>query len=304
MTDRDALSKLPEFAWRGESYPVSSTKHSFRHETAEHRVSYGGLSLVEPLGPQNPTFSYDIPMDQGVARGPYSDLVKKVPLLARAMYDRTPGQLMDPLFGAWTVIPVEFAADTEATRRSGAACRVSYVWAPDLDQDVRRTGGVDTIADLASDAAALEQEVEIVARRYDPEARPPRINALDLISSITGQLSRNIEKVQAQVQRLTYQVEKTERFCVKLVKQTKDPDAFRLHRESRRIRASAVRTQKALNSLTRDITQVALAQTKSVLSVAFEFGMTVKELLSLNTELAASPVVEAGTVINVIRPAA
>ncbi len=299
MADRDALSKLPEFKWRGKEYPIKSSRHSFRHENAEHRVSYGGLTLVEPLGPQNPTFSYVLPMDQGIARGPYSNLFAKVPTLARDMYDRTPGELTDPVFGIWTVIPVDFSSDLEATSRSGVECQVSFLWAPELDKDVKRRGGVDTVSGLASDAAALEKGITLVARKYDLPSKPPRIDALDLVVNVTGQVSRQIEKVQASLKRFTYQVEKTERFCRTLIKQTRDPDAFGAHREARRIRAAAIRTSKDLNAAASDVVQVSIQNAKSVLSVAFEFGMTAKELMAMNPTLAASPIVPPGTIVSV-----
>jgi hypothetical protein len=304
MADRDALGKLPEFKWRGKAYPISNSRHSFRHELAEHRVSYGGLTLVDPLGPQNPTFSYTLPMDQGIARGPYTDLLKKIPTLARDMYDRTPGELTDPLFGTWTVVPSEFSSDLDAKMRSGVPVQLAFLWAPDLDKDVKRHGGVDSVAGLVSDANALDAVVEVIARKYDKNAKPPRINPLDAVSSVTGQLSRGIEKTQAKLKRITYQCEKTEAYTRRLLKQTRDPDAFGAVRESRRIRASAIRLQRDLNATSRDLVQVTIGQAKAVLTVAAEASMTAKELLALNVELAASPLVAAGTIVTIIKPKA
>jgi len=300
MPTRDPLALLPEFKWRGVEYPISNARYSFRHEQAEHRIAYGGITLVEPLGPLNPTFSYSLPMDQGVARGPYKDLFKKLPALAAAMYDRTPGEIIDPVYGAWTVQPGEYTSDIEATLRSGAVVAISFVWAPEIDQDVPRTGNVESISDLAEDAQVLDATVERVARKYDKKAKPPSINPLDLISSVTGQISRNIAKTQAQLKTFTAKVEKTERYLNTLIKQTRDPDAFGAHREARRIRASAVRQQKQINALAKDIATITVEQTKNVITLAAEVGLTVKELLSLNVELAKSPLVLPGTTVNVV----
>ena len=105
--------------------------------------------------------------------------------------------------------------------------------------------------------------------------------------------------MQASLKRFTYQVEKTERFCRTLIKQTRDPDAFGAHREARRIRAAAIRTSKDLNAAASDVVQVSIQNAKSVLSVAFEFGMTAKELMAMNPTLAASPIVPPGTIVSV-----
>lgn len=300
-TKRDALSLLPVFQWRGKKYPIESSRHSFRHDTAEHKVSYGGITLMEPLGPQNPTFQYVIPMDQGIARGPYQDLIKEIPNLAHDMYDRTPGPLVDPLYGQWTCLPLDFSSDLEARRRSGVPITVSFTWAPDLDTDVRRVGGVDTVSGLASDAGALDEAVTKLFRRHDTAARPPSINPLDLVASVAGTISHNIEKVQAQLKAFTAKVEATEAAVDKLINQTRDPDAFGVKREARRIRRSAIRTQKELVALTQDVGTITIAQQKNLLTIAAEEGMTIKELLSLNASLAKSPIVAAGTTVQVLK---
>jgi hypothetical protein len=155
-----------------------------------------------------------------------------------------------------------------------------------------------------SDANALDAAVEVIARKYDKGAKPPRINPLDAVSSVTGQISRGIEKTQAKLKRITYQCEKTEAYTRRLLKQTRDPDAFGAVRESRRIRASAIRLQRDLNATSRDLVQVTIGQAKAVLTVAAEASMTAKELLALNVELAASPLVAAGTIVTVIKPKA
>lgn len=301
MANRDALSQLPEFSWRGELYPLESARHSFRHDNSEHRISYGGKSIIEPLGPQNPTFSYTIPMDQGVAKGPYKDLFTKVSKLARSLYDRTPGELVDPVYGNWIVTPTEYSSTLDARRRSGVPAEVGFVWSPDLDNDVKNTGGVGSLSGLASDAGALDEAVTILARKYDQAAKKPMMNPLSLVSNITGNLSRSIDKIKGKLQKFTYEVQKTEAFVGKLASQTRDPDAFGAHREARRIRASAIRTQKQINALVRDVGQITLAQNKNVLTVAAEAGMTVKDLLSLNTQLASDPVVKAGTIVQVYK---
>jgi hypothetical protein len=285
----------------GVAYPIANARYSFRHESAEHRVAYGGITLYEQLGPQNPTFTYTVVMDQGLARGEYSGMLTKVPDLMASMYDRTPREIEDPLYGKWTVVPVDYQSELDAQKRSGAMVTVSFAWAPEIDQDVPRDGGVASVQGLVDDANALDEEITRIARVYDRAANPPQINPLDLAASVTGQLSRNVDRMNAQLSNLASRAEKTERYANTLITQFRDPDAIGAHRSARRLRSSATRMQKQINAAARDVGQVTIDQAKNVVSVAAEFGMSVKELLSLNVELARSPMVPAGTSVNVYK---
>jgi hypothetical protein len=299
----DVLSALPEFEWRGVKYPITSARYSFRHDDAEHKLSFGEVTLREKLGPQAPTFVYTLPMRQGVAIGDYDpDLFKQVPKLEADCWDRVPGDLVDPIYGKWTCTPTEYSSEINPrTGRDGIDVQVGFVWAPNLDDDVRSTGGVQGIAGLRSDAGALDAEVEALSRKYDVPSPEPTINPLDAASAIAGQLDRNYEKISAQLSDFTRRVEKTERWTTQLIRDTRDPDAFGANRQARKVRASAERTKKEIADLTADIVQITVEQTKNVLTIAAEAGMTFKELASLNSAIAATPSVPAGTVIQVYK---
>jgi hypothetical protein len=301
MADIDALSKLPEFAWRGTEWPILDSEYSFRHENAEHKLSFGDVTFVEGLGAQNPTFRYTIPMRQGIAIGAYKDLFLKIGKLEADIYNREPGPLVDPIFGRWTARPVEFSCRADGKSRDGVDVEVSFVWAPDLDEDVRGQAAT-SLADLRSDAAALDAEIEKMTRKHDVPPPGPTINPLDAVSAVTGQVDRALEKTKLALEDFAYRVEKTERYCKKVIRVAKDPDAFGAYRTARRIRTSAERTRKNIADLTANIVPIVVGQTKTVLTVAAENAMTVKELLAMNVQLAASPMVAAGTTVNTYGP--
>lgn len=301
----DALSLLPEFEWRGVKYPISAARYSFRHEDAEHKLSFGDVTLRDKLGPQAPSFSYTIPMRQGIAVGDYApDLFKQVPQLEEDCWNREPGDLVDPVYGKWLCTPTEYTSEVNVRGgRDGIDVQVSFVWAPTLDDDVRSTGGgVQAITGLRSDAAALDAEVERLARKYDEPSPEPTINPLDAISAIAGQLERNYQKISAQLADFSRRVEKTERFTAALIKVVRDPDAFGAHRQSRRMRASSERTRKQLQDTLNATIEVALTAPKTVLTVVAESGMTLKEFASLNPSLVSVPLIPAGTTVRVYPP--
>lgn len=298
MPDLDVYSKLPEFSWRGVEYPITDSEYSFRHEDAEHKLSFGDVTIIEPLGAQNPTFRYTISMRQGISRGPYKDLFLQVPDLEAACSDRTPGPLVDPIYGHWTVKPVEYRSRAGGRDgRDGIDVEVSFVWAPTIDEDVRGTGA-RSLADLRNDAGALDAQVEAVARKYDVPPPGPTMNALDAPSAVLGQIDRQAEKVRAQLGSFAESVAKTERYLAKVIKVARDPDAFGAHRTARRIRHSAERSKKEIEDLTANIVSITIEQSKTLIATAAELGMTVKAFLSLNPTLANTPLLPPGIVVN------
>lgn len=300
MPDLDALSKLPEFEWRGKKYPVLDSEYSFRHDDAEHKLSFGEVSIIEPLGPKNPTFRYTIPMRQGISRGPYANLFLKVGELESDCYDRTPGDLVDPIFGRWVVKPNEFRVRSSGTSRDGVDAEISFIWAPNLDDDVRGVA-VSSLDDLRSEAGVLDATVDTLSREYDVPPPGPTINALDAPASILGQIDRQAERTRAQLDDFAYRVERTERYAKRVIKVARDPDAFGLYRNCRRVRASTERTKKEVEDLTADINKITLATAKNLLTVAAENAMSAKEFLTLNPRLATSPVIPPGTEVSVYR---
>jgi hypothetical protein len=298
MSDLDVYGKLPEFSWREKEYPILDSEYSFRHDDAQHKLSFGNVTLVQPLGPQNPTFRYTLSMRQGISRGPYKNLFSQIPTLEQDCYDRTPGPLVDPIYGNWTVKPVDYRSRASGKDgRDGIDVEVSFVWTPTLDDDVRGVAA-PSVEDLRDEGGKLDAEVEKIARKYDEPPPGPTINALDAPAAILGQIDRQAEKTQAQLSAFANSVEKTERFLRKIIKRTRDPDAFGAHRTARRIRASTERSKREVEDLTSNIISITVEQSKTLIATAAELGMTVKQFLSLNPSLAATPMLPQGIIVN------
>lgn len=297
----DALSKLQEFSWRGVKYPITSAQYGYRHEAAEHKLAFGDVSVVEQLGRRNPTFSYTIPMQNNIASGPYKQLFKKVLSLDAAMRDRSPGPLTDPVWGNWQVKPVSLASSTEANNRNGVMVEVQFIWAPELEQELIISGGIADVAGLTDEAGKLDAEVKRVFSKNQEPSPGPATDPLSAIAGVGQQLDRAGDKISANIQRFSYQTEKIEAATVRLVRRTRDPDGYGIIRACRRQRASAARLLRQGLDPSRIIVPVVVGQTKHVLSLASELGMTVKEFALINPTALASPLIQAGTKINAYR---
>jgi hypothetical protein len=259
------------------------------------------MSVVEQLGRRNPTFHYTIPMQNNIASGPYKDLFKKVLQLDAAMRDRSPGKLTDPVWGNWQVKPVSFSSSTEANNRNGVNVDVEFIWAPELEQELVISGGIADINGLKDEAGKLDAAVTRLFHKHEEPSPGPSQNPLLIASGVTDQLDRAGDKVSAALNHFSYQTEKIERSTERLLRKTRDPDGYGIIRACRRQRASARRLLKIGINSSRTVYQVTAAQTKNVLTVAAETGMSIKEFALLNPTLLADPLVPAGTTINAYR---
>ena len=104
----DALSLLSEFSWRGIEYPILNETAGFRNEMTEHKVSFGDLTVIQPLGARAWTFSYKIPLRNGIMRGNYTGLFERVQSLAADCRLKTKGELYSPTFGVFQAVATSF----------------------------------------------------------------------------------------------------------------------------------------------------------------------------------------------------
>lgn len=296
MTTIDALSQLPRFSWRGQEYPVIAASYSFRHEDAEHKLSFGNLALIEPMGPRNPTFRYTLAMRAGLG----AQWVELIPRLRDDCHDKTPGPLADPLYGEWTCKCTDFASSLDPrSNRDGANVDVSFLWAPSIDEDVPKESGVASIQNLRDEAAALDAEAKRVSRRYQEPAPEATADILSAAGGVLGQLDRGFGKLEATLDDFVGKVQKVENQATRLSNRFKGGDAIGLKRNARRLRGSAVRTGKQMADIGANVVQFTVNEVTNVLTVAAQAGMTFKELASLNPTIVQSPEVAPGTIVNV-----
>ena len=123
----DPFLLLPPFEWRGVVYPVTAREVSFQHEGARHRFQFKDGAAIEQLGSEPLTFSYTIPMREGIAVGPYKELFSKgLKTLLQDIQNRTRDLLVDPVYGPFNCVPTSYRDSTDMNRRDGVDIAVEF----------------------------------------------------------------------------------------------------------------------------------------------------------------------------------
>jgi len=290
----DVWKLLPYFSWRGERYPLATRSVTFAHEEVAHKFQFQDDALIEQLGAGSFTFSYMIPMREDIAKGPYKNLFAVgLSKLLKDFRDRTPGLLVDPVYGEFRCVPKLYTDDSDPNKRDGTDIRVEFTYAPEQQSTETTTTGPN-IGSIVADSGQLEVQLQQV----DWEQQEPPDGMTDILSGINGIMRRGlnvVDKLSYSLDDLSFRLQKIE----DTIDAVENPQNWRLRQSVRATREATHRLKEQLteNPLIK-IKKLTTRYTMTVSSVASNVGMTVEALLALNPGLAISPKVPKGTVIN------
>ncbi len=291
----DSLSFLPEFSWRGKIYPLVGDDFLRRWEMVPQQT----LACQYPqfTGPTNWRFQYTIPMRNGIAVKQYGEnLFGKLISLKDDCENRERGDLVDPIWGLWKCTAIEFSGKIEPDRRDGVDIQVAFLHKPELDDpEFEAQGGLLSVGQLASDAGRLDEEIKRVFHERQQVPPPATVDLLAGIAGLGKQIERQGDRFKQSLATFARRCESIESTVAKL----QDPDTAGIRRQLRRNRAAAFKLAKRVNDPGKSTKRLVLRTAKDVLSMARDAGMSVKELLTLNPGLAATPMIPVGTVVNV-----
>jgi hypothetical protein len=290
----DALSKLPDFEWRGVLYPVLSAHFGRRYETTDQKESFGKFQFIDMLGPTNWIFDYTLGMRNGISvESKYGkDLFGKIIQLEKDCANRERGDLVDPIWGLWECVALSFEGDIEALRRDGVDVKVSFKYKPEIDDTRDVSGaGILSVGQLYSEAKDLDAALALVKWKRPEDAPGATADLLGAISGFGARIQRAGDKIAAGLERYAEQMHKIDRQLSAL----KDPANASVRRSVRHCFTSAKRLTKNISDTQRQTKQIVIRHTKDVLAIAKDGGMTIQELLKLNPGLSATPMVPQGT---------
>lgn len=291
----DYLSLLPPLLWRGLNYPVSARSVSFSHDNARHKFQYRDGELIEQTGAQALTFSYTIPMRDGIATGPYKDLVTKgLPLLFEDCQNRARGPLQDPFYGQFMCVPASYRDDTDVTRRDGTDIQVEFVRSLE-------SGETDALPDfptlngLVSEAGALEKALSQTSFKQEASAD----GSNDLLTQLTGlggQIQQQGQSVSARLEGLADKMKRLD----EQIDRTEDPSKWGLQQSARNVREAALRLKAKGDNPGERILTVTKNSARTITEICAESLMSLPDFLRLNPDLVRSPLIPPGTPIRVL----
>jgi uncharacterized protein YdcH (DUF465 family) len=300
IDSRNAFASLENMQWRDVILPVADWEHRFAHEKAEHHIIYRNGVAIDQLGSQGRTFSYLLPMKQGIARKPFHDAFVDIYFrLYSAFLDKSADTLIDPVHGAILACPGEFnATATTQDGLDGPTVRVTFI--EDTPSDGVLPDKVPSFSKLTRDSNSLDDEVAVV-----PWDRPtpilPTSDPLSILSGILQQGSRMIEKTQAHFMAVADRANEVEEACEDLDRKG-IPGTNALRLSARKLRVDSTRLA---NTPPADVPGLILTMTteapKTITDILRETGMDMADLLKMNAGIAKSPIIPAGTQIFVTR---
>lgn len=293
----DVLALLPPLIWRGQIYPVTARSAWFTHDGVRHKYQFRDGEMVEQTGVQALTFSYTIPMREGLAKGPYKDLATKgLKVLFEDCQNRVRGPLNDPFYGEFQCVPTSYRDDTDVTRRDGTDIQVEFVRSLETGE-ADTVGDFSSISGLVSEAGALEKALS--ETQYKQEASADGSN--DVITQVTGAIANVKQQGTAVARRLDDLALKLKNLEEQL-SLTEDPSTWGIQDSARSVRESALRLKAKAENPGERILTVTKGTARTVSQVCAESFMSLGDFLRLNPELVRFPLIPAGTPIRIVQP--
>lgn len=303
----DVLKLLPPLMWRGINYPIISRDVGFAHESVQHKLERRNEDLVEQTGARNMTFSYTFPMREGLFKGPYKSMfIEGLRKLLADCRNKTPGILVDPVYGEYRCVPASYQDGMDLGKRDGTDIKVEFLHSPEEGASsapemptIRKTiiEGINTTDEAAklAEVAGTPAAAKVVLTK---PKEPGNDGQTDLLSAINGVYRQGLnvaERLNAIIENEVFRLRKLEDTANELI----GPNAWIVRRSSRLARdsASALKSQSFSPVPVRVVVN---ASPRSVTSLAATLGISVADLIRANPSLSRSPIVRAGT--NVIIP--
>lgn len=294
---QDQFSQLPHASWRGTiTLPILERSVRFAHEGTDHQIIYRNGVAVEMTGAGARVITYTIPFREGVTKGPYeTGLFSSTLLRFWAAYhdDKSPGPLYDPIYGELTCVPQEWDETLDVSKRDGVDVRVSFK----EHTEAGSTGepAPPTLDSLQSDAVRLDEQVDSVDWEVQEDA--PRATS-DLFSQIGGLIQQGnyaVAKTHATIAEVTQRMREVEDAAAEAEANITSGAGF-LRQDARkaRIRAIRVANYPTRESATTTV-RVARNQDTTIFAEAAKAGMPLQDFLLLNSSLARSTIIKAGT---------
>ena len=273
-------------------YPVSGREVSFQHEGARHRFQYRDGAQIEQLGSEPLTFSYTIPMREGIARGPYKELFSKgLPILLRDCQDRSRDMLVDPVYGPFNCVPTSYRDSTDVNKRDGVDITVEFAVSLEPGDDAG-PAVAPTTSSIFSEAGKLDAAL----RETSFEQVASEQGSNDLLTQLAGvgaQIEQQGRSVSAQLEGIALRAKTLD----EQIDKTEDPSKWGLQQSARNVREAALRlVAKGANPGER-IIRVSKNSAKTVVQICAEETVDLVEFIKLNPTLLASPIVPPNTPI-------
>lgn len=297
------IGDLRDCSWKGSVFPWTGERiYSFSHEQARHRYIFRDNKLIESIGLNNPSFTYDIPFYESIRQHGFKNLFTKVyPKFLEACKDRGAGILIDSVHDEVRCKCVSLREVLSVDVTDGVRVAAEFVFAPESEED--SSSNFSKIAktipqfqaatvEFGAKQVELTDEQKAQIRALQEEQKGPQVAVLDLGRAAAGSVQQVKDKTIATLGSYSAQLERTQED----IEQAQDPQLEDVRRESSRLIRASRELTETLRPRTPQET-VRTANTMTRVALATFYKVTVDFLLAHNPQLANQYIVPPETEI-------
>jgi hypothetical protein len=270
--------------------PCRKFQHRFAHEASPQHVSYGDGDFIEMTGTRARTWSATIAFNETLKN--YDQLFSKTyPEFYTAYRDRSPGTLVTPLHGPVLCKPGSYEDDLNPMVLDGIS--VDVIFTEHTPVKGSQLDAPPNLQSLFTEAMSLADHG--TGPDFQSPDVKPKLDALTAIAASINKVNTARDKVRGNILRISNQANAIETALAK-VGANGGPKLTSARMQARRLR---LRSEQLANSPPREaagvVTQEVTSAPTTVMQLARDLKMDLKDFLELNVALAKAVIVPPGT---------
>lgn len=288
-SDLDVFAGLPLASWRGIDFVCGPIGISFSQQHAVHTYPDRDAGYVESTGRNNVLFKFTAIFRRGVigeggGRPAFPDQWRA---FMAACADRTAGDLAHPLLGTVKVKCQDYSAQADPTRRDGADVEVTFIEAPDREDEFASLLANPSLIGSAYDGARSFDSA-YATLQPDPPALPENLkpSLLDSIKQLNGALAQarlGVGNLVSRINGMAYAVSD----LADQINAADDPKSHQAIDALAKVFDALIKLGQAAQKRVRPIKPVTLPRPMSIAEAAAQYSTPVADFCRLNPLAAA-----------------
>lgn len=295
-SDLDVLSTTPLASWRGVPFVCGPVSISFDQQHAVHTYPDRDAGYVESTGRNNVTYSFTAIFRRGVIGegGGRSAFPDQWRAFTAACADRTAGTLSHPLLGDIKAKVQRYNATADPTRRDGADVEVTFIEAPDREDEFSALLANPSLIGSAYDGARSFDSAYADLQPEPPalpeSMKPSLLDSIKQISGLISQTRLGVGNLVSKINGLAFAVSD----LADTIAASDDPKNYAAIAALEKVFASLIKLGQEVQKRSRPFRPVILPRPMSLPEAAAQYSTPVADMCRLNPLAAGLDVLPSG----------
>ena len=296
-SDLDVLSTTPLASWRGINFVCGPVSISFDQQHAVHAYPDRDAGYVESTGRNNVVYSFSAIFRRGVVgegggRAAFPDQWRA---FTAACADRTADILRHPLLGDVKVKVQRYNAQVDPGRRDGADVEVSFIEAPDREDEFAALLANPSLIGSAYDGArSFDTAYPDLKPSPPPLPQNLKPSLLDSIKQINGLISQTrlgIGNLVSKINGVAFAISD----LTDSISAADDPKNYAAIAALEKVFASLIKLGEQVQRRARPFRPVVLPRPMSIAEAAAQYNTPVADFCRLNPLIASQSILPPGS---------